>query len=51
VRLSLLSAGVWWAAFTVIPYLGLRDRPAGARPAAVIGPGDTEQMMWGSVGG
>jgi MFS transporter, UMF1 family len=28
VRVSLASAGVWWAAFTVIPYLGLRDRPA-----------------------
>jgi UMF1 family MFS transporter len=25
VRISLLSAGVWWAAFTVIPVLGLRD--------------------------
>jgi UMF1 family MFS transporter len=24
---SLLSAGVWWAVFTVIPYRGLRDRP------------------------
>jgi UMF1 family MFS transporter len=23
-RLSILSAGIWWAAFTVIPYLGLR---------------------------
>jgi UMF1 family MFS transporter len=32
VRLSLLSAGVWWAGFTVIPYLGLRDR----RPRDVI---------------
>jgi len=29
VRLSLLSAGVWWAVFTLIPYLGLRDRPPG----------------------
>jgi UMF1 family MFS transporter len=29
VRLSLLSAGVWWAGFTVVPYLGLRDRPPG----------------------
>lgn len=29
VRLSLLSAGLWWAVFTVIPYRGLRDRPAG----------------------
>jgi MFS transporter, UMF1 family len=26
-RICLLSAGLWWAAFTVIPYLGLRDRP------------------------
>ena len=26
VRLSLLSAAVWWAGFTFIPYLGLRDR-------------------------
>src|SRR5690606_11050782 len=36
VRICLLSAGVWWAAFTWIPYLGLRDRP----PApSVAGPG------------
>jgi MFS transporter, UMF1 family len=27
VRLSLLSAGVWWGAFTIVPYRGLRDRP------------------------
>jgi len=27
VRLSLLSAAVWWAGFTVIPVLRLRDRP------------------------
>ena len=26
VRLSLLTAGLWWAGFTLIPYLGLRDR-------------------------
>ncbi len=26
VRICLLSAAVWWAAFTVIPYRGLRDR-------------------------
>src|SRR5471030_2661975 len=25
VRISLLSAGLWWAAFTMIPVLGLRD--------------------------
>jgi MFS transporter, UMF1 family len=31
VRLSLLSAGVWWAAFTLILWAGLRDRPPLAR--------------------
>ncbi|HEX8498064.1 MAG TPA: MFS transporter [Actinomycetales bacterium] len=34
VRWSLLSAGVWWAAFTLVPYLGLRDHPpSDAAPA------------------
>ena len=37
VRISLLSAGLWWAGFTIIPYRGLRDRPAGARPAEADG--------------
>jgi UMF1 family MFS transporter len=27
VRISLLSAGVWWAAFTIIPVRGVRARP------------------------
>ncbi|MEJ7705851.1 MAG: MFS transporter [Nocardioidaceae bacterium] len=27
VRLCLLSAALWWAAFTLIPYRGIRDRP------------------------
>ena len=27
VRISLASAGLWWAGFTLVPYLGLRDRP------------------------
>jgi UMF1 family MFS transporter len=27
VRLSMLSAAVWWAAFTIIPYRGIRNRP------------------------
>jgi len=33
VRISLLSAGLWWAGFTIVPYRRLRDRPAGARPS------------------
>jgi UMF1 family MFS transporter len=28
VRLSLLSAAAWWAAFTIIPFVRLRDYPA-----------------------
>jgi UMF1 family MFS transporter len=33
VRLCLLSAAVWWAGFTLSPYLGLRDRaPVGVVP-------------------
>jgi UMF1 family MFS transporter len=28
VRISLLSAAVWWAAFTIIPFVKLRNRPA-----------------------
>jgi UMF1 family MFS transporter len=36
VRLSLLSAAVWWAGFTIIPFLGLRDRPP-ADPVEVAG--------------
>jgi MFS transporter, UMF1 family len=32
VRLSLLSAGLWWGLFTFIPYLRLKDRP----PASVV---------------
>ena len=28
VRISLLSAGVWWAVFSVIPVLGLRNPPS-----------------------
>ncbi len=28
VRISLLSAALWWAAFTIIPFVRLRNRPA-----------------------
>jgi UMF1 family MFS transporter len=32
VRISLLSAAAWWAGFTLIPYLGIRNR----EPVAVV---------------
>jgi UMF1 family MFS transporter len=38
VRVSLLSAGLWWGAFTIIPVLGLRDRPAMAALGSTHGP-------------
>ncbi len=31
VRVCLLSAALWWAAFTVIPYRGIKDRPSLAK--------------------
>ena len=38
VRISLFSAGLWWALFTLVPFLGLRDRgpvaPVADQPAA-----------------
>jgi UMF1 family MFS transporter len=43
VRVSLLSAGLWWAGFTIIPVLGLRDlrgttaTPADSRAGVVRG--------------
>lgn len=41
VRISLATAGLWWAGFTVVPYLGLRDRPptdvVGGRPPGIGG--------------
>jgi UMF1 family MFS transporter len=45
VRFSLLSAGVWWAAFTLIPFLGLRDR----QPLAGAGdPADQSNLLLAS---
>lgn len=32
VRISLLSAGLWWGLWTLVPFRGLRDRP----PTAVV---------------
>ncbi|MGL5858611.1 MAG: MFS transporter [Angustibacter sp.] len=38
VRWSLLTAGAWWAAFTLVPVLGLRDRPAPCGASATRSP-------------
>jgi MFS transporter, UMF1 family len=46
VRLSLLSAGLWWAGFTFVPFLRLRDRP----PIAVVPePGGVARQSLGQL--
>jgi MFS transporter, UMF1 family len=45
VRISLALAGLWWAGFTLVPYLGLKDRP----PTDVVG--GRERGLAGLVGG
>jgi UMF1 family MFS transporter len=47
VRISLLSAGLWWAAFTVIPVVGLRDLRGAAENTTVT----TTHERAGVVGG
>lgn len=46
VRISLLSAGVWWAAFTIIPVRGIRARPP-VNPVAE--PGRLLQASFGQL--
>jgi UMF1 family MFS transporter len=47
VRLSLLSAGLWWGLFTFIPYSRLKDRP----PASVVpvGGGSLVKQSFGQL--
>ncbi|HEY6793253.1 MAG TPA: MFS transporter [Kineosporiaceae bacterium] len=48
VRLSLLSAGLWWGGFTLVPFFGLRDRPPVAvEELAARGPvGAAFRQLW-----
>ncbi|KQW52938.1 MFS transporter [Nocardioides sp. Root1257] len=46
VRISLLSAGVWWAVFTIIPVRGIRSRPP-VNPVAE--PGGLVQASFGQL--
>jgi UMF1 family MFS transporter len=45
VRFSLLSAAVWWAAWTLIPYWGITDRP----PAGAAVEGTLYQRSFGQL--
>ncbi|ADB32653.1 major facilitator superfamily MFS_1 [Kribbella flavida DSM 17836] len=48
VRLSLLSAGLWWGFFTFVPFVKLRNRP----PAGVVpvGGGSMVRQSFGQLG-
>ncbi|MGI8993852.1 MAG: MFS transporter [Nocardioidaceae bacterium] len=46
VRICLLTAGVWWAGFTLIPFLGLRNRPA---TGVVAGTGGAVRQSFGQL--
>ncbi len=46
VRICLVSAAAWWAAFTIIPFVGLRNRPAVAQEAA---PGGVVRQSFGQL--
>jgi UMF1 family MFS transporter len=53
VRISLLSAGLWWAAFTIIPVVGLRDLRGSAatttQPADQASSGQRAGVVGGSL--
>jgi UMF1 family MFS transporter len=48
-RYSLVSAGVWWAAFTTIPLLRLRNRPAVAGEAHGSALTDGFRQLWATL--
>jgi UMF1 family MFS transporter len=48
VRISLLSAGLWWAAFTIIPVVGLRDLRGSAGPPGQPSTGRRAGVVSGS---
>jgi len=49
VRISLLSAGLWWAAFTIIPVIGLRDLRGIGETATDTATGDRAGVFSGSL--
>jgi UMF1 family MFS transporter len=47
VRISMLSAAVWWAAFTIVPYRGIKDRAPLGRVAES---GNLVRQSFGQLG-
>ncbi|MEJ5915644.1 MFS transporter [Pseudokineococcus sp. 1T1Z-3] len=55
VRISLLTAGLWWGGFSLVPVLGLRDRPLRTAPSTPrrhrTGDGGALARSRGALGG
>lgn len=49
VRICLASAGLWWAGFTIVPLLRLRDRVDGAAGAATVAAAGTVKARSGAL--
>ena len=49
VRISLASAGLWWALFTIIPMVGLRNRPPGRTRAPGEGLGSGFKQLFQTI--
>ena len=49
VRISLASAGLWWALFTIIPMVGLRNRPPGRTRAPGEGLGAGFRQLFQTI--
>ncbi|MFC5817954.1 MFS transporter [Nonomuraea harbinensis] len=47
VRIAMMSAGLWWATFTIVPLLRLRNRPAPAHEhTALASVGGSFRQLW-----
>jgi UMF1 family MFS transporter len=46
VRISMLAAALWWAGFTIIPFLGIRNRPA---VGVEVEPGGVVRQSFGQL--
>ena len=49
VRISLASAGLWWALFTIVPLVGLRNRPPGRDACPWRRPGSGFKQLFQTI--
>jgi len=50
VRIAMASAGLWWAVFTIVPLLRLRNRPVPAHEGTALGSvGGSFRQLWRTI--